>query len=196
MINHRLKTHHIIYSKISIIILLFHSLTSCTDYNQAELQAWMKQERAKTPTTVKPISPPVAFLPVPYTGALGLDPFDDQKLKKALDTMRAASGLNALKPDLKRTREKLETYPLDGIKMLGYMIKQNKPVALLSASGELFNVAIGNYIGQDFGRVIAITEQEISFKELVQDGTGDWVERLTKLQLTSAEKDSTKESKK
>jgi type IV pilus assembly protein PilP len=46
----------------------------------------------------------------------------------------------------------------------------------------------GNYMGQNFGVITAIDEGQISLKELVQDSTGDWVERVTSLQLVEAKR--------
>jgi type IV pilus assembly protein PilP len=164
-------------------------LSACSGSGQVEIVDWMKAERAKTPVSVPPIVAPVAFLPAPYTQAGGADPFDDLKLKAALAKARAASGVSALQPNLSRKREALEAFPLDNIKMTGFMLKQGKPTAIISASGALYNVVVGNYIGQDFGQVFAITEQDISFKERVQDGAGIWTERTTKLPLMLAGKE-------
>ena len=41
----------------------------------------------------------------------------------------------------------------------------------------------GNYLGQNYGVVIGVTDGEIRLKELVQDGAGDWTERSSTLQL-------------
>ncbi len=164
-------------------------LTACGGSDPAEIKDWMKAERARTPISVPPLVAPIAFVAKPYTQAAGSDPFDDLKLKAALAKARAASGVSALQPDLSRKREALEAFPLDNIKMTGFLLKQGKPTALVSVSGTLYNVTVGSYVGQDFGRVTAINEQEISFKELVQDGAGIWTERTTKLPLMVAGKE-------
>lgn len=170
---------------ISACTLLF----ACGESSQNEIKEWMKAERARTPTSVAPIAAPITFVPVPYASAAGADPFDDAKLKAALAKARAASGVSNIQPDLNRKREALESFPIDNIRMTGYVLKQGKPNALIFASGTLYTVAVGNYVGQDFGRVTAITEQDISFKELVQDGAGVWSERITKLPLQIAGKE-------
>ena len=51
---------------------------------------------------------------------------------------------------------------------------------------EVFQVRVGNYMGQDYGVVTAITDGEIRLKELVQDSAGDWTERSSTLQLIQA----------
>jgi type IV pilus assembly protein PilP len=44
-------------------------------------------------------------------------------------------------------------------------------------------VHVGNYIGQNYGKVMQITETEISLREIVQDAAGEWIERTSTLQL-------------
>jgi type IV pilus assembly protein PilP len=172
-----------------LMALVVSVLTACSGSEQVEVKDWMKQQKAKTPANVAPIAPPVVFSPVPYTQGGTSDPFDDSKLKAALAKARAASGASALQPDLARKREALEAFPIDNIRMIGYVVKQGKPTALLSSASTLYNTVVGNYVGQDFGKVMAISEQEITIKELVQDGAGVWTERTTKLPLILAGKE-------
>ncbi len=167
-------------------------LSACAGAEQGEIKDWMKAKKASTPASIPSIAPPVAFIPAPYGQNASNDPFDDLKLKAALAKARAASGVSALQPDLQRRREALEAFPIDNIKMVGFVLKQGKPTALLSASGTLYNAVVGNYVGQDFGKITAISEQEISFKELVQDGAGVWTERTTKLPLILVGKENKK----
>jgi type IV pilus assembly protein PilP len=43
-------------------------------------------------------------------------------------------------------------------------------------------------MGQNFGVITGIDEGGIKLKELVQDSTGEWVERASALQLVEAQK--------
>ena len=52
----------------------------------------------------------------------------------------------------------------------------------------IFQVKVGSYLGQHFGRITKISETEVALKELVQDAAGDWVERDTSLALQEAKK--------
>jgi type IV pilus assembly protein PilP len=38
-------------------------------------------------------------------------------------------------------------------------------------------------MGQNFGRITAISETQITLREIAQDPVGEWVERTTTLQL-------------
>jgi len=44
-------------------------------------------------------------------------------------------------------------------------------------------VAVGQYLGQSYGRITSINETAIQLREIVQDATGDWIERTTSLEL-------------
>jgi type IV pilus assembly protein PilP len=58
----------------------------------------------------------------------------------------------------------------------------------VKAGPNLYRVKKGNYMGQNFGVITEIDEAQISLKELVQDSTGDWVERISSLQLVEAKR--------
>ncbi|AMO98314.1 pilus assembly, PilP family protein [Collimonas arenae] len=95
---------------------------------------------------------------------------------------------NGLKPNLDRRRETLENYPLDTIKMVGTLQKVGLSYALLQVDKTVFQAKVGNYIGQNFGMVTAINESEVTLKEIVQDASGEWVERDAKLALQESTK--------
>jgi type IV pilus assembly protein PilP len=42
---------------------------------------------------------------------------------------------------------------------------------------------VGNHVGQNFGRVVRISETEMQVVESVQDAVGDWVARPARLEL-------------
>ena len=55
---------------------------------------------------------------------------------------------------------------------------------------DIYQVRAGNYLGQNFGVVLAVTNTDIKLKELVQDGAGDWAERSSTLNLLQPEQKS------
>jgi type IV pilus assembly protein PilP len=68
--------------------------------------------------------------------------------------------------------------------MVGTLQQQKAIYALVKApDNNLFRVKVGNYLGQNFGRITEITESAIKLKELVQDSAGDWTERVSTLTL-------------
>jgi len=67
--------------------------------------------------------------------------------------------------------------------MVGLLDKGGRRVALVQVNGLLYQVSVGTRLGQNFGRVTAITENQIALREIVQDATGEWIERTATLQL-------------
>jgi len=130
---------------------------------------------------IEQIPKPVRFVPQPYMGMAAVEPFSTSKL--APDTTAPVERSAIMVAELRRPREVLEEYSLDAISMVGSMRKPGGMYAILRVDGKLHNVMVGNYVGQNFGRITQITETEITLRELVKDATNDWVERGAKLVL-------------
>lgn len=106
------------------------------------------------------------------------DPFRPRKI----EPVKPPRG--GLAPDLARRREPLEAFPLDNLRMVGTLQQGKAMFALVrSPDNNLFRVRTNNYIGQNFGLITEITESSIRLRELIQDGNGEWSERITLLQL-------------
>ena len=89
-----------------------------------------------------------------------------------------------MQPDLNRRREPLEAFPLDNLKMVGSLQQGKTLFALIrTPDNNLFRVRQNNYIGQNFGLIMEVDETGMKLKELVQDGAGEWIERITSLFL-------------
>ena len=87
-----------------------------------------------------------------------------------------------------RRKEPLEAYPLDVMAMVGSLDKKGTPTALLRVDKLLYQVRVGNYVGQNYGKIVKITENSIQLREIVQDATGDWIERIATLDLQEGTK--------
>jgi type IV pilus assembly protein PilP len=111
-----------------------------------------------------------------------VEPFSSQKLSVALkQEARAPNSL--LARQLNRRKEPLEAFPLDSMSMVGSVTKQGQPYALLRVDALLYQVKVGDHIGQNYGQITRISETEITLQETVQDAAGEWIERPATLQL-------------
>ncbi|HXU93571.1 MAG TPA: pilus assembly protein PilP, partial [Gallionella sp.] len=80
--------------------------------------------------------------------------------------------------------EALEEFPLESLKMVGYLYQNKVAYAVIRApDGKLHRVKAGNYVGLNFGLIQEVTDTEVIIKEMVQDSAGDWSERMSSLQL-------------
>lgn len=161
------------------------ALVACGDNSNQELRQWMSTQRAQVVPKVTPVSEPKKYHPQDYAQAEAIEPFSNLKL---LSAFKAESGQSVISnkliaPELKRRKEPLEAFPLDAMAMVGSLNRGGKHVALIRVDRLLYQVHAGNYLGQNYGRVGAITETEVVLREIVQDPTGDWIERTATLQL-------------
>ncbi|WP_343605550.1 pilus assembly protein PilP [Roseateles sp.] len=147
-----------------------------------ELQQWMDEQRQQTRPTVKPLTPPKTFQPQRYEATAVVDPFSTQKLTVAL-RREASQPSSLLAAEMKRRREPLEAFPLDSMAMVGSVSREGRPYALLRVDNLLYQARVGDYLGQNFGRITKISETEITLREVVQDAAGEWIERTSTLQL-------------
>ena len=67
--------------------------------------------------------------------------------------------------------------------MVGTLQQQKETFGLVKADATVYRVKVGNFIGQNYGKVTDITDTSINVKEKVQDGSGDWTERDSSLKL-------------
>lgn len=157
-------------------------LSGCSDSDVAEVNEWMKTTEANTEVSVEPISEPKTFIPFAYGVRDEIDPFDPNKLLAEL-ARQANAADNPLKPDTSRRKEFLETFPLDSMTMVGTMNKGGTNWGLIMIDRSVYQVKAGQRLGQNFGLVTGVADTAISVKETVQDAGGEWVERITKLEL-------------
>lgn len=166
----------------SLIVCVF-ILLGCSGAEQEDLQRWMTEQRNAIRPNVPALAVPTRFTPAPYTQEAAMEPFSVQKLTQALkrDSSQVNTGLVA--PELNRRKEPLEAFPLDTMALVGSLMPSGKPVALVKVDALLYQVKVGNYLGQNYGKVTKVSETEVVLREIVQDAAGEWIERPASLQL-------------
>lgn len=163
------------------------ALSGCGDGGVQEVKQWMEDVQRQTPVRVQKLSEPKKFTPFTYGGKDEPDPYSPAKLSAALAKLQVNSN-SAIKPDLERRKEPLESYPLDALKMVGTLEKPGLSYALIQVDKSVFQVKVGNYIGQNFGMITKISDTEVELKEIVRDAAGEWTERKAKLELQENKK--------
>lgn len=160
------------------IILLSVLLSACGANEGDDLDQFIRDAGKDMRGKVNPLPEVTPFVAVEFNkdGALN-DPFKPRKAQ----TQKSGG----LQPDLNRPREALEAYPLESLKYVGNIKKGKLRYALLRAPDNAINqVTIGNYLGQNLGMVVDISDSEIKIKEIVQDElSGDWIERPASIAL-------------
>jgi len=165
-------------------------LAACSGESHQDLRAWMTEQGKGAKGKLDPLPQMRPYEPFAYNAFDLPDPFKPRKIEPT-------KGASKLAPDLTRRKEPLESYPLESLNMVGTLEKGKTVYALVrTPDRDLYQVRQGNYVGQNYGVVIGVSDSEIRLKELVQDGAGDWTERSSTLQLVQAGDTKTQERRK
>ena len=161
-------------------------LAACGGDEHQDLKAELKSLTSDLRGRIAPLPVVKPYEPVPYRAFDLPDPFGSAKIELAIAAAaKSKGGANA--PDATRPKEPLEAYPLESLRMVGTLSQKGVTYALVRADASVYRVKAGNYLGQNFGVITGITENQINLKELVQDASGDWTERKIALQIVEAE---------
>jgi type IV pilus assembly protein PilP len=163
-------------------------LAGCGGDEHGDLKRELAELTKDVRGRVEPLPQVKPYEPVPYKAEGEVDPFRPDRINVAQAGAPAAVAGGGKKPDLDRPREPLEAFPLESIAMVGTLTQSAETYALVKAGPNLYRVKKGNYMGQNFGVITTIDESAISLKELVQDSSGEWVERSSALQLLEVKK--------
>ncbi|MEQ1916543.1 MAG: pilus assembly protein PilP [Gallionella sp.] len=166
--------------KLIYAALLSIILVGCGGEEFQDLRDYVKNSGADLRGKIPPAPEVKPYEPFAYDNATNLpDPFKPRK-----PDLRSGgrSGLN--QPDLDRPKEALEEFPLEALKMVGYLEQKNVGYAVVRAPDtKIYRVKAGNYLGLNFGKILEVQGTEVKIKEMVQDSSGDWTERMSTLQL-------------
>jgi type IV pilus assembly protein PilP len=156
------------------------ALGACGVGGHADLDNWMKEQGKTAKGKLEPLPQIKPYDPFTYNAFDLPDPFKPRKIEP---TRSKGKGLE---PDLTRRKEPLEAFPLEALTMVGTLARNKSTYALVrTPDKDVFQVKAGNYMGQNFGVITEIGDNELKLKELLQDGAGDWTERSSSLQLQS-----------
>ncbi|MEE8255215.1 MAG: pilus assembly protein PilP [Nitrosomonadaceae bacterium] len=165
-----------------LLVMLPLTLSACGNETHADLEAFIKDSGKGLRGQVIPVPEVHPYTHYPYSAFEIPNPF---KPRKSKHTKGEGGGLQ---PDLDRHKEVLEKFPLESLKMVGSLEQDKNFYALIKApDNTLHRVKAGGYLGQNFGLISNISEAEVNLKEIVQDSTGDWAERISTLMLEDQE---------
>lgn len=176
--------------KALFLIGLCGMLVSCAGGDHEDLRQWMADNTKDLRGSIPKLPEVRPYQPVPYEAEGLLDPFKSAKIEPDSKQKLGGGKAGSFQPDFEARELRnslLEKYPLESLKMIGYLYINNRAVAAIQAEQNVRQVKVGDYIGLDFGIVTEITEKEVTLRELVQDSAGDWSERTSSLLLQSKE---------
>ncbi len=156
-------------------------LAACEEQANSTLKQWMEHTRRDMKPQIQALPQAETFASFQYNAADRADPFDTKKLAAGFgDGTLAGEGLQ---PDRQRSREPLENYPLESLKMVGSMRRSAQVMGLIEVDKIIYQVRQGSHLGQNYGKVVAIADEAILIDETVQDTNGSWLVRRAQIVL-------------
>lgn len=170
-----ISCQHSLHRKLpfyGILIMAIGLLSGCID-NTADLEGFVAETQKRQRSFVDPLPEFVPYQSFTYHSDVLRDPFISQQ-----QSQTRKSTTSGITPDSQRRKEPLEQFPLDTLKMVGILEQNKTNWGLIQApDGTIHKVLAGNHLGENDGKIISVSEQKISIKEIVDDGLGNYVSR-------------------
>ena len=159
-------------------------MTACGG-DQADLRAYInevKQRQAEDIPALPRVNPPESFA---YSASGMRDPFTGGPDAQMKEPEPVAQGTgDGPKPPVGHRREVLEGFELDSLQMVGTLEIHDEVFGLVTdPDGLVHRVQNENYVGRNYGRIVAISDDRIVVQELIPNGAGGWMYRDVSLAL-------------
>lgn len=140
-----------------------------------------------------------ALSSVDLDGVAATDPFNAQAWATAqrAHAQQRPSYTRLVAPELTRPRDVLEAFPRDRLQYVGHLASGAELEALIKVLPlthtkkdaqmmSIYRVRLGQRIGQDFGKVLAVQPEHLLLQELAVTSAGEWQTREVRLPLQEA----------
>ena len=171
------------FTKVFILISIILMVTACADNSLNDLNQFVSDTKQKYLGKVEALPAIMPYESYHYQTSEKRDPFKPSvSLIKSIALTRASNGI---KPNTVRNKEDLEKYALETLIMVGVMNNNGQNWAIVKApDSNIFRVKKGNYMGENNGKILRISESQIDLKEIISDGMNGWIERKNKLAIS------------
>jgi type IV pilus assembly protein PilP len=162
------------------LVVLMAVLAGCGGSDDfSDLDAYMNEMRLRAPGKIEPTPTFLSYPTFTYNAANLRSPFSRQvKVDPALK-----QGARNVQPDPNRVKQYLESFNIEQFEMVGTISNVAGSFALLRGAGGVYRLKVGDYLGRNDGRIVAISGSQVDVVEIVPDGEGAWLERPRTLPL-------------
>ncbi len=169
-----------------VVVIAMTGLLSACNQGVGDLQQFVQQTKAQPPGRIDPIPEFQPYQNFEYTSQDLRDPFRQMDFRRPEENPEEFGKLTSgPRPDLDRVREPLEDFPLDTLRLKGTVTKDGVKWGLIFApDNTIHRVLEGQYMGQNYGRIISVSDEIIQLTEIVPDGLGNYIERSAAVALT------------
>ncbi len=163
--------------KLLMIVSSIFLLSACQQ-EKDDLTAYVAKVKSQQKSDIPPIPVMKPYEKFDYAAAELRDPF----LPTVVDVPETAAeptSDNGISPDSNRRKEALEKFDLAQLQYVGTLEKDKIWALVRAPDGVIHRVQVGNYIGLNHGRILAISESELKLNEIVPEGRSGYIERET-----------------
>jgi type IV pilus assembly protein PilP len=154
-------------------------LIGCSSSDESDLTRYINSVKERAPKKIEPIPEIRRLASFSYP--------ENENRRSPFKPVVVPQKNDDFAPDVKRPKEPLEAFPIDSLKFVGTFQEGLMKWALISQpSGFVTRVKVGEYMGQNYGQIVAIQEKSIMLVERVKNG-GKWQKRPVTVNLRSAE---------
>jgi type IV pilus assembly protein PilP len=166
--------------RLVVVALLAATLGGCGGGDMSDLHSFMEAQRARPAGQIEPLPSFKPYEAFTYGATSLRSPFQPPV---RVDVAQRQRGSQDVRPDEDRPRQFLEGFNIENFSMVGILSNRDGMQALVQGAGSVHRVRVGDYLGRNHGRIVAIEEGRIDVVELVPDGEGGWLERPRTLSL-------------
>ena len=171
---------HLKWLKAALVLSSLLLLQACQQ-DMSDLEDFVRDAYKNKKPKIEPLPEIEPYQGYEYAGGDENDPFSVSNI-----VGRDVAASSVKRPDADRRREALEEFPLDALRFVGTLRKEEEPWVIVQTSrGTAHLATIGNYMGQNDGKIKEILpeDQLVVLVETVLDPAGRWVERDVELSI-------------
>lgn len=159
-----------------VLIAISISLTGC-GREMRDLKDYAEEVKSREPPGIDPIPEVKPYQSFKYIADNARNPFDASIFQaKIVQNIRKSNS--TISPNPNRTPEFLENFPLDTLRMVGTLEQQGTLWALIQTPEKTIQrISAGNYLGQNNGKVLGVSDAGVKLEEIIPDGFGGWRKR-------------------
>lgn len=157
---------------LPVALLALSGCGGSSDFS--DLDAYMNEVRLRPPGKIEPTPTFRSYPTFTYSAANLRSPFSRQV---RVDLAGQKQGSRNVKPDPNRVKQYLEGFNIEQFEMVGTIANASGSFALLRGAGGVHRLKVGDYLGRNDGRIVAISATQVDVVEIVPDVQGAWLER-------------------
>jgi type IV pilus assembly protein PilP len=157
-------------------------LSGCQS-DKPDLNKYIQEVKARPAKGIEPLPVMKPYEKFTYAASDLRNPFTPTVIEAPVKEEVSPNLGNGISPDANRLKEALESYRLAELQFVGTLGKEDVWALVRTSDGVIHRVQEGNYMGENHGRIISISDTQLTLDEIVSDGKGAYIKRESYLTM-------------